>query len=196
MGTCNSADHDLSHSIINIVANNPELWIVNGQEVPKNGMVRARNDGHLYVRYRNDLEYCLNPNVPIKCCMEVALGYYYLGYIKNGNQIKLFVTFRDTNISIMNESKYDFKIEYHERHLGSCETRAQYLYHTKETYLLKQTFGKYRGRGLRLYTLKGTEIRFMERRNEGYFPILDDRIIDGLKISFDKTTEKFTITDQ
>jgi hypothetical protein len=127
--------------------------------------------------------------------MEVGLGYYYLGYTKNGDQIKLFATFRDTNISIINDSKYDFKVEYRERRLSSCETSTQYLYHKKETYLLKQTFGKYRDRGLRVYTLKGTEIRFMERRNEGYFPISDDRIIDGLKISFDKTSEKFTIID-
>jgi hypothetical protein len=201
MGVCNSIDkddHNLSHNVINIVTssrNPPEAWFVNGQKI--NGPVRTRKDGKLYVCYRNGFEELLKTNKPTKCrTANDSFDDYYLGYIQNENQIKLFVTLKERDVSITNDSKYDLKVEYYEKRVTRCGNGLQCSYHKKETYLLKQTFGKYPSKKLRIYTLAGNEIKFMEKKKEGYFFIQYDQIIDGLKISFDKTTEKFTITDQ
>jgi hypothetical protein len=168
---------------------------VNGQKI--DGPVRAHKDGKLHVCYRNGFEEILNLNEPTKCHTANDLfDDYYLGYIQSGNQIRLFITLKERDVSITNDSKYDLKVEYYEKRITRCGNGLQCSYHKKETYLLKQTFGKYPSKKLRIYTLKGNEIKFMEKNKQGYFFIQDDRIIDGLKISFDKTAEKFTIIDQ
>ncbi len=115
------------------------------------------------------------------------------------DRIAMYITEKAALVRIINNTSSRFFVQHKKKHtpgsLLALHSNTYYESTTEESYLYEKAYGEYNSWDLKVFTNKGTLIKFRMKYARGYFYKRNDQIIDGFLITYDESTKRYTISD-